>query len=88
MHVDFVMPDLGLRRGDAWVSVWLVDVGAPVLAGESLLEVAADGVTIDLPAPAEGVLQRILVSEDEPLAVGRRLAVIATGDDAPQSKAT
>lgn len=80
MFVDFIMPDLGLRRGGAWVSLWLVDVGAPILPGEGLLEVAADGVTIDLPAPVAGVLHEILVGEDEPLAAGRRLGVIAVAD--------
>lgn len=82
MLVDFLMPDLGLRHGVAWVSLWLVDVGSPILPGEGLLEVAADGVTIDLPAPVEGVLHQILVGEDEPLAVGCRLGVIATADKA------
>lgn len=88
MLIDFVMPDLGLRRGGAWVGLWLVDVGAPVLEGEALLEVAAEGVTIDLPSPAEGVLRRILVGEDEPLVAGRRLAVIAANDDARRSEPT
>jgi pyruvate/2-oxoglutarate dehydrogenase complex dihydrolipoamide acyltransferase (E2) component len=80
MLVDFIMPDLGLRRGGASVSLWLVDVGSPILPGEGLLEVAADGVTIDLPAPVEGVLHEILVGEDEPLVAGLRLATIAVDE--------
>jgi len=81
VFVDFLMPDYGLTRGDATVSLWLVDVGAPVLAGEGLLEVSADGVTIDVPSPVEGILQSIFVREDDVVAAGRRLAVIATRDE-------
>ena len=77
MLVDFIMPDLGLTRGGATASVWLVDVGAEVLQGEGLLEVTTDGAAIDLPSPADGVLQAVFVGEDDPLATGQRLAVVA-----------
>jgi 2-oxoglutarate dehydrogenase E2 component (dihydrolipoamide succinyltransferase) len=76
MLIDFVMPDLGLTRSGANVGVWLVNVGAEVLCGDGLLEVTADGVVIDLPAPADGVLEAVFVSEDDPLTPGQRLAVL------------
>lgn len=78
MLTDFLMPDLGLTRGGANVGVWLVDVGAEVLCGEGLLEVTADGVVIDLPAPADGVLRQVFVAEDDVLVPGQRLATIAS----------
>jgi pyruvate/2-oxoglutarate dehydrogenase complex dihydrolipoamide acyltransferase (E2) component len=77
MLIDFLMPDLGLTRGPAAVSIWLVDVGGEVLQGESLLEVTADGAAIDLPSPADGVLEAVFVGEDDPLTPGQRLAVVA-----------
>jgi 2-oxoglutarate dehydrogenase E2 component (dihydrolipoamide succinyltransferase) len=76
MLIDFLMPDLGLLRGGASVGQWLVEVGSEVLCGEGLLEVTADGVAIDLPAPADGVLQAVFVGEDDPLVPGQRLAAI------------
>lgn len=76
MLVDFLMPDLGLTRGGANVGGWLVDVGAEVLCGEGLLEVTVDGVVIDLPAPADGVLHAVFVAEDDRLVPGQRLATI------------
>jgi pyruvate/2-oxoglutarate dehydrogenase complex dihydrolipoamide acyltransferase (E2) component len=70
------LPDLGLGERVITASAWLVEPGAEVLAGDRLLEVLCGSVTVDLPAPADGVLIETLVDEDEPLAVGQALAVI------------
>lgn len=74
-HV-LVLPELGLGDRDLVASVWLVEPGSEVTAGDRLLEVLAGEVTIDLPAPASGVLVETLVEDDEPLIVGQPLAVI------------
>ena len=58
------------------LSLWLVKEGARVVEGDPVVEVMADGVTVDLPAPADGVLLEKLVAEGESLAVGQRLAEI------------
>jgi 2-oxoglutarate dehydrogenase E2 component (dihydrolipoamide succinyltransferase) len=79
-----VLPELGLGSREASASLWLVDLGGEVTAGDRLLEVLAGSVTIDLPAPASGMLVEMLVSEDEVLAVGQPLAVIESDDDEPQ----
>ena len=76
--VDLRMPDLGLPAGSVRVSLWLVDKGATVAAGDRVLELVADGVTVDLSAPSDGTLKRTLVAEDDPVEVGLRLAVFAT----------
>lgn len=74
-HV-LTLPELGLDNRPVVASVWLVERGGEVTAGDRLLEVLAGEVTIDLSAPASGVLLDTLVEEDEPLAVGQPLAVI------------
>ena len=68
------LPDLGLNG--VTVSLWLVRRGARVARGDALLEVLAGEATVDLPAPASGVLVRKLVAENEPLEVGQRLAIV------------
>ena len=70
------LPDLGLPGTPVVASLWLVRRGARVAAGDSLLEVLAGEATIDLPAPAGGVLSRKLVAENDSLTIGQRLAVI------------
>ena len=71
-----ILPELGLPDRPIVLSLWLVKEGARVVADDPVVEVMADGVTVDLPAPADGVLIDKLVSEGELLAVGQRLAVI------------
>ncbi|HVX61890.1 MAG TPA: lipoyl domain-containing protein [Pirellulales bacterium] len=76
-----VLPELGLGARTVSASLWLVEPGADVNAGDRLLEVLAGSVTIDLPSPASGVLVETYVDEDEPLAVGQRLAMIESDDE-------
>lgn len=80
MFVDFTMPDLGLEGERTIVSSWLVDVGTSVAEGDRLLEVSSDGVTVDLPSPASGVLAQVFVYEDDPVTPGMRLGMVEAGD--------
>ena len=75
-----VLPDLGIDGQPIVASLWLVEQGDRVEVGDRVLEVLAGAATVDLPAPAGGLLAETLVAEDEPLRVGQRLAVIE-GDD-------
>lgn len=70
------LPDLGLGERPILASVWLVRTGATVAAGEHLLEVLCGEALVELPAPVSGVVRELLVSEDERLQIGQRLAVI------------
>ena len=78
-----VLPELGLGAREVLASLWLVELGGELTAGDRLFEVLAGSVTIDLPAPASGVLVEMLVAEDEPLSVGQPLAVIESDEDPP-----
>lgn len=71
-----ILPELGIDDRPIVVSLWLIEEGSRVEAGERVLEVLAGAATVDLPAPADGRLVETLVAEDEPLRVGQRLAVI------------
>lgn len=70
------LPDLGLAGIPLAVSLWLVEVGAPILEGDRLVEIVAGSVTVDLPAPVSGRLLAIVAPEDEPVTTGQLLAVI------------
>ena len=73
---ELVLPDLGLEGDAAVVSLWLVEPGSEVVEGERIVEILAGTATVDLSAPASGVLAETLVSEDEPVRTGQVLAVI------------
>ncbi|HEY2795371.1 MAG TPA: 2-oxoglutarate dehydrogenase, E2 component, dihydrolipoamide succinyltransferase [Micromonosporaceae bacterium] len=83
MPVSVTMPALGESVTEGTVTRWLKQEGERVEADEPLLEVSTDKVDTEIPSPASGVLSRIVVSEDETVAVGSELAVIASeGEDA------
>src|SRR3954447_14598478 len=73
------MPALGESVTEGTVTRWLKQVGEHVDVDEPLLEVSTDKVDTEIPSPVSGVLQEILVSEDETVAVGTALAVIGDG---------
>ncbi|MDQ1287955.1 MAG: hypothetical protein QG622_1520 [Actinomycetota bacterium] len=82
------MPALGESVSEGTVTRWLKQVGDRVEVDEPLLEVSTDKVDTEIPSPVAGVLQEILVGEDETVAVGADLAVIGTGvDSGPASPA-
>lgn len=78
MRHQLVLPDLGIGDVPVTASLWLVEQGKRVTEGDRLLEVLADGVTVDLPSPVTGLLVKLLVSEDDRLMVGQPLAVLET----------
>ena len=61
----------------ATLTAWLKQAGDPVTAGEPIAEVETDKTTVELEAPADGVLAEIRVAAGtEPVAVGTVLAVV------------
>src|SRR3954452_13219144 len=79
------MPARGESVTEGTVTRWLKQVGEHVDVDEPLLEVSTDKVDTEIPSPVAGVLQKILVSEDETVAVGTALAVIDDGSANGQS---
>ncbi len=77
-RIDLRLPDLGLGDQPISLSNWLVSRGARVEQGEPIAEILAGPATVDLPAPASGVLVKRLADVDDPISVGQVLAVIET----------
>ena len=71
------MPALGESVTEGTVTRWLKAEGDRVALDEPLLEVSTDKVDTEIPSPAAGVLQKILVAVDSVAPVGAELAVIA-----------
>lgn len=58
------------------IARWLKEEGDRVAAGEVIVEVEAEKVTQEIPAPVSGVLQAILAFEGDEIRVGSPIAVI------------
>ncbi|NMR21314.1 2-oxoglutarate dehydrogenase, E2 component, dihydrolipoamide succinyltransferase [Cellulomonas fimi] len=74
------MPALGESVTEGTVTRWLKNVGDTIAVDEPLLEVSTDKVDTEIPSPFAGVLEQILVQEDETVEVGAALAVIGSGE--------
>lgn len=77
------LPALGESVTEGTVTRWLKQVGERVEVDEPLLEVSTDKVDTEIPSPFAGILEEILVPEDETAEVGAPLARIGTGESAP-----
>src|SRR5436189_2350478 len=77
------VPTLGESVTEATIGKWFKQVGEPVAADEPLVELETDKVTIEVPAPAAGVLSDIAANDGETVAVGALLGQIKEGAVAP-----
>jgi 2-oxoglutarate dehydrogenase E2 component (dihydrolipoamide succinyltransferase) len=88
MSTSVVLPALGESVTEGTVTRWLKQVGDTVQADEGLLEISTDKVDTEIPSPVSGVIEEILVAEDETVEVGALLARIGDGSaPAPESDA-
>src|SRR3954464_2241820 len=80
MSTSVVLPALGESVTEGTVTRWLKKVGDTVEADEGLLEVSTDKVDTEIPSPIGGVIEEILVQEDETVDVGTALVRIGSGE--------
>ncbi|GAA0995608.1 2-oxoglutarate dehydrogenase, E2 component, dihydrolipoamide succinyltransferase [Subtercola frigoramans] len=76
------LPALGESVTEGTVTRWLKNVGDRVEVDEPLLEVSTDKVDTEIPSPIAGVIEQILVQEDETVEVGTPLVTIGDGSGA------
>ena len=87
MSESVLLPALGESVTEGTVTRWLKKVGDTVAVDEPLVEVSTDKVDTEIPSPFAGVLEQILVQEDETVQVGAALALIGTGSGAAPAPA-
>ncbi len=79
MSESVSLPALGESVTEGTVTRWLKNVGDRVEVDEPLLEVSTDKVDTEIPSPVSGVVEQILVQEDETVAVGTVLVIVGDG---------
>jgi 2-oxoglutarate dehydrogenase E2 component (dihydrolipoamide succinyltransferase) len=73
------VPTLGESVTEATIGKWFKKAGEAVAVDEPLVELETDKVTIEVPAPAAGVLSEIAAKDGETVAVGALLGAISPG---------
>lgn len=81
VRIPLTLPELGLADAPIAVSQWLVEPEGRVTAGDRLVEVLAEGVTVDLASPASGRLVEILCDEDQQVRPGNILGWIESEEE-------
>ena len=76
MADKIIVPTLGESVTEATVSKWLKNQGEKVSADEPIVELETDKVNVEVPAPSNGVLEKISVNEGETVNVGALLGLI------------
>jgi 2-oxoglutarate dehydrogenase E2 component (dihydrolipoamide succinyltransferase) len=87
MATDIKVPTLGESVTSATVSRWLKQAGESVAADEPLVELETDKVTVEVPAPAAGVLGPIQAEQGAEVAVGAVLGTVEAGSGAAKAPA-
>jgi 2-oxoglutarate dehydrogenase E2 component (dihydrolipoamide succinyltransferase) len=88
MPTDIVMPQMGESIFEGTITKWLKKPGDKVQRDEPLFEISTDKVDAEIPAPASGVLQEIMVTEGNTVQVNTVVGTIAAdGESSAPAKA-
>jgi len=93
MSIEIKVPPLPESVSDATLVAWHKNVGEAVARDENLVDLETDKVVLEVPAPASGVLQEIIIQDGATVTAGDVLAILeegaiaATADAAPAAKA-
>ena len=87
MATEVIMPALGMAQEKGTLLSWLKTEGESVKQGEPLMEVETDKATVEVEAPASGILADVTASPGDEVPVGQRIAVILAPGE-PSSKRT
>ncbi len=86
MTIEIKVPALGESVTEATVGKWFKNAGDTIKIDEPLVELETDKVTVEVPAPAAGVLGSIRANAGDTIAVGAVLGVIKDGAASGASK--
>jgi 2-oxoglutarate dehydrogenase E1 component len=78
--LQIAMPEMGESVTEGIVLEWHVAEGDFVNEGDTVVEVSTDKVDAEVPAPADGVITKLLVAVDDEVPVGAPLAEMEPGE--------
>jgi 2-oxoglutarate dehydrogenase E2 component (dihydrolipoamide succinyltransferase) len=91
MSIEVKVPQLPESVADATLVAWHKSPGDKVSRDENLADLETDKVVLEVPAPADGVLKEIRISDGTTVTAGDILAILeegeASGDAAPAAEA-
>lgn len=83
MPTNVIMPALGVAQQTGTLLKWLKAEGQSVSKGEPLMEIETDKATVEIEAPASGVLSQVIAKAGDEVPVGQRIALILAPGESP-----
>jgi pyruvate dehydrogenase E2 component (dihydrolipoamide acetyltransferase) len=80
-----IMPQMGESIFEGTLTKWLKKPGDKVERDEPLFEISTDKVDSEIPAPAAGILQEVLVKEGQTVQINTVVAIIGDGSAKPSA---
>lgn len=78
MSIEVKVPNLPESVADATIATWHKKIGDKVTRDENMVDLETDKVVLEVPAPADGILQEIMFAEGSTVKSGELLARIST----------
>lgn len=82
MATSIRMPRMGANMEEGTIVKWLKAVGDSVAKDEPLLEIETDKITVEVPAPVDGLLIAVQAGEAATVPVGAVIGTIGSADEA------
>ena len=82
MSIEIKVPQLPESVSDATLVGWHKKAGEPVARDENLVDLETDKVVLEVPAPAAGIVVKILVEDGATVVAGDVLAILEEGEGA------
>src|SRR5256885_16836057 len=76
MPTNVIMPALEMAQETGKVLRWIKSPGDRVIKGESIVEIETDKVTVEIEAPASGILRDVSAQAGDVVPVGKTIALI------------
>lgn len=83
MTTNVILPALGMAQETGKIIRWLKTEGEMISQGEPLVEIETDKATVELEAPAAGLLTNITAASDAEIPVGQTIALIVEPETVP-----
>src|SRR5256885_13895182 len=82
MPTNVIMPALEMAQETGKVLRWIKSPGDRVIKGESIVEIETDKVTVEIEAPASGILRDVSAQAGDVVPVGKTIALIFAAGEA------
>ena len=88
MAIEVFMPALGIAQDTGKLLEWLVQEGQTVQKGQPLMVIETDKTTVEIEAPASGILANVRARAGEDIPVGQVIAhILEAGETVPGAQA-